>query len=402
MKLTLLSATVLLAIAPALPAERCQKDISLSAIKDDSQVPIRLCNGATVIIKDLDPIAKSYRLDAKATVVEDGVDLSSLGFIPVPSSGSATKSQPETNKEGSQNKKTKEKLLPEQPDRDKLDKEFTAIRAEVDALGARSDDPLSTYQGKIQDLTQTVSDLTARIAAFRRQSNLEEDRAKTLIKGFIEEIDRVRKNKWPSKEEAALQNDLNDLSNRLAALPVDYSSVFQTWQVEVIDTTTKRTLYDERVKRVAEVQKFVKDAQQTKSDWQAALAKLNPVYERFQRIDDDPNSYFEITYTLQSCSIFGSKTVLTLYSTDLTVDKPQEQSKELATLICDPPLSLSGGFVFSNLDEREYSFVPPATTAAPQAAGDSDASANQIIGLTKESPNSGPRRCFCSMSGFSV
>lgn len=74
--------------------------------------------------------------------------------------------------------------------------------------------------------------------------------------------------------------------------------------------------------------------------------------------------YFELPYIDVGCG-FGfnqnKQTIVSLVMVD-RLGEEARQEKVIATVICSSPLSISGGFGFSTLDEKEFVFVPSIKT----------------------------------------
>lgn len=98
----------------------------------------------------------------------------------------------------------------------------------------------------------------------------------------------------------------------------------------------------------------------------AARRVLRQWHDIFADAQAQGVSYFELPHVDVGCSFSfdqNKETVVTLVKQDrLAEDTAAASEQELVTVVCSSPFSVSGGFGFSTVNEREFVFVPSTKT----------------------------------------
>ena len=87
--------------------------------------------------------------------------------------------------------------------------------------------------------------------------------------------------------------------------------------------------------------------------------------EIFSDAQNQGRSFFELPYVEVGCSFSfdqNKETSVTLVKQDRLATDTTTTEQELVTVVCSSPFSISGGFAFSSVNEREFVFVPSTKT----------------------------------------
>ncbi len=344
-----------------------------------------IVKNSAVCIVDLNPVKFGYSLDPTVTAVKDSVDLGSLGFIPKPASTGTPTSTPKSISTpalaGLRYEFREPTRIPEPSE--PLENEFHRLADQVDLLGTGNpDDKLTPVQTRVTTLTDFTNRAKTETDDFRKSDdNYDRQAARSgmirLLNTFIYPLADDNRYEWPDQDIQTLQNLLNQLQSGLEALPTTYSDVWTTWS----KLNDHLNSYNRVLARVKDVQSQLKTINGGRKAWEDIRDALIAVGEHFDHLLDDATDPFTIVFC-QACGIFGKKTELKLNSQDLTDSKAKPDKKTLLTLECASPLSLSGGFAVSTLDERDYELAAPP---APAGASTTKTSGNVVINLNSQS-----------------
>lgn len=243
---------------------------------------------------------------------------------------------------------------------DQAEQEFLAIRNGVDALIRRK-----------AGIQNDVSSLLANTK-----------RARDATEGFVRESDSVlagsggpdevlrrlptliqlitgSEGDWPDPQINQFLGDVDILENELGRIS------------DVQWLTTNKTRVDalkDRLKQLGESVAAL--SHNDKPDSPAArFDEAQRVLQQWKAIFNDAQSagepFFELPPVDVGCGFSfdqNKETSVTLVKQDRLATEPTTTEQELVTVVCSSPFSISGGFAFSSVNEREFVFVPSTKT----------------------------------------
>lgn len=180
------------------------------------------------------------------------------------------------------------------------------------------------------------------------------------IDTIVTQIDLALRQNWPDANINDLLGDLAVLKNALRTIPPG------DW------LTNNKAIYDYVDSRIDQLHDLVDavrstgaaDASATK--FAEAKRKLRQWRNRLKSVQAQGESAFSYEPIDVDCSFAFSdnkETKLTLIKQDLLAPEGTDPSRqELITVVCSSPFSISGGFAFSSVNEREFVFVPSTKT----------------------------------------
>ena len=172
---------------------------------------------------------------------------------------------------------------------------------------------------------------------------------------------------WPDTNIESLLGQLNVLKNDLLSLPttpVADATSFDTWY----QSPGNKNSYDAARARIDVLQTQLgglKSSSTQGSAFLAAQGKLRlwkPILISVR--DGGPAGFNQIVRVGCGFAFEGTKeTKVKIVKRDRLADPgAATTSEEVVTVVCSSPLSVSAGFGFSNVDEREFVFVPSTKT----------------------------------------
>lgn len=220
-------------------------------------------------------------------------------------------------------------------------------------------------QQSIQTGIDTVNEANSRINAFVSSSGvaLAADANGTTLLSQISPllstvVSPALAYSWPSGNVAALETDLAVLKNNLVVL--QDNSGWAGW----IAVASNKTSYDAVTSRVNDLIGLASSLESTNNKSAATLTdaknKLQQWNSLLSSIQVAGSSAFSRTVDTTCGFGFGNNknSVVELKTTDrLGAAGTAATTLDLVTVICSSPLSISGGFGFSTVSEREVSFV---------------------------------------------
>jgi len=220
-------------------------------------------------------------------------------------------------------------------------------------------------QGNIQTMIDAVNAATSQVAGFVSSSDVSlkaDPTGATLLPRippiFNGPIATAISEQWPNSDISTLEGNLSVLKDSLAALPDNAG--WAAW----VATASNKTAYDSAVTRVndllslaANLESSTNKSASTMSDSQSKLRQWDSV---LRAVVTGGMSSFSATVPV-TCS-FGFSTnkngEVDLVSTDYLAPVGTAASKQqIVTVICSSPLSISAGFGFSTVPERQVSLV---------------------------------------------
>jgi hypothetical protein len=163
---------------------------------------------------------------------------------------------------------------------------------------------------------------------------------------------------WPSADVAVLETDLATLRNNLVVL--QDNSGWAGW----IAIASNKTSYDAVVSRVNELINLASALESTNNKSAATLNDLQNKLQQWSSLLSSINAAGSSAFsrTVDTTCGFGfannKNSVVELKSTDrMAATGTTPVTLDLVTIICSSPLSISGGFGFSTVSEREVSFI---------------------------------------------
>lgn len=203
------------------------------------------------------------------------------------------------------------------------------------------------------------------------------------IPRLLTEIDGALKQEWPDDLVATLAADLQILHDEMIALPTQYPSDWPTWYAK------NHTGFEDVKKRVEtllasvnamssagdEGKKFV-EAKDTLSRWHDILQGIQAEKEgAFTRtihvgcgfsFDQNKETAVKVVMRDRLSKTSSSDGKDKSSKSEVAADTKQGEI-DIVTVVCSSPFSISGGFGFSNIEEREFVFVQsqpdPGSTA---------------------------------------
>lgn len=182
------------------------------------------------------------------------------------------------------------------------------------------------------------------------------------IPRIITSINGALAQPWPDAAIVRLLGELDSLRVRVFGL--QSMPGFKDWH----DIAGNKTAYDELLTRITELQTILRGlgagSQQFNAfrEVQNKLRLWRPILESVQR---GGAASFDRTFKV-GCG-FGfsdnKETKVEVVKRDrLAAPGTAETREEIITVVCSSPLSISGGFGFTTLNEREFIFVPSTKT----------------------------------------
>jgi len=238
---------------------------------------------------------------------------------------------------------------------------------------------LGEVRGKISDVTTAVNDTSSKTLGLVATSDatLQTGGAQQVAnsaKELVGEIDKATKAAWPDEDVNKLATELTLLTNQLIEFPFVDPLDLPRWQ------SINGRMYDQVKARLETltnlVQGLTRDGEQGRK-----FAEAKDSLSRWRLILDGIGARgagaFCIVYSVGCSFAFdGNKeNLITVVKRDrLSVNKPvdknvaatptgTEGSVEIVTVVCSSPLSVSAGFGFSTIDEKEFVFVQSTKTA---------------------------------------
>lgn len=159
--------------------------------------------------------------------------------------------------------------------------------------------------------------------------------------------------RWPDRVINIFLADVDELESRINRLPTQW----------LVDNKSRVDLLLARLQALREsVVELSHDGgpDGPAAKFDAAQEGLRRWREIFVAARDLGASYFELPYEEEDCGFaFGQnkETKFTLFKRDRSDADAEEDEVELITVVCSSPFSVSGGFGFSTVNEREFVFV---------------------------------------------
>jgi hypothetical protein len=184
-------------------------------------------------------------------------------------------------------------------------------------------------------------------------------------------IDDALNAQWPDARIEDLIGRLNVLRNMLTALPTMPAGGgpdFSTW---LNQDPTNKTAYEGTLARVMELQTQLSGLKSTNGSNAAGVAfrdaknKLGLWKPILVGVRDGGAASFSRTFKVGCGFAFDSnkETKVKVVKRDRLADATAvPTSEEVVNVVCSSPLSVSAGFGFSNINEREFVFVPSTKT----------------------------------------
>ncbi|MCA1633614.1 MAG: hypothetical protein LC802_07830 [Acidobacteria bacterium] len=177
-------------------------------------------------------------------------------------------------------------------------------------------------------------------------------------------IDTALSASWPDAEIETLIGELNVLRNELVALPTLDPQVWATWYAG-----GNKTAYDSARARIDELRTQLDGLKSTASTQGAAFReaqnKLRLWRPILASVRDGGPAGFTRTVDVGCGSAFNMnrETKVSIVKRDRLADPgTAATSQEVVTVVCSSPFSVSAGFGFSFVDEREFAFVQSTKT----------------------------------------
>lgn len=172
---------------------------------------------------------------------------------------------------------------------------------------------------------------------------------------------------WPDAAIEQLLGELNVLKNDVISLPtvqISGGATFHNWY----QVPTNKAAYDGVRARIDELQtqlNGLKNSSPQGLAFQAAQDKLRLWKPILVGVRNGGVAGFSTDYE-EGCSFAfntGKEAKIKLIKRDrLASPGTPATEEEIVTVVCSSPLSISAGFGFSNVDEREFVFVPSTKT----------------------------------------
>lgn len=181
-------------------------------------------------------------------------------------------------------------------------------------------------------------------------------------------IDNALRQTWPDTQIESLLLRLDNLELRLVALPtvtVTSGPDWATWY----GNPANRTLYDTVVARINELQANLTALRSATNSQAIAMRNAQNKLRQWRPIlvgivAAGPAA-FSRTFDVGCGFAFSNnrETKIEIVKRDRMADPGTAATRqEVVTVVCSAPLSISGGFGFSGVDEREFVFVPSTKT----------------------------------------
>jgi len=237
------------------------------------------------------------------------------------------------------------------------DEQFRIIVIALNSYDARR---VSEIQTPITEAIRVTNEARDDTYDFVEQSdaNLQISPSTVLggINPVITKIDGALTKTWPDASINDLLGDLAVLKNALRTIPAG------DW------LTNNKTIYDYVDTRIDQLQDLV-DAVRSTGAADASATKFAEVQRKLrqwknrlasvQAQGESAFSYEEIPVDCSFAFSDNKETKLTLIKQDLLAPEGTDPIRqELITVVCSSPFSISGGFAFSSVNEREFVFVP--------------------------------------------
>jgi hypothetical protein len=280
-----------------------------------------------------------------------------------------------------------------------LQKAWEDILTDWDA----DEEELGGIRGDILRITSEVNDVSSRTLALVTSSDatLQAGGAKALadsVTELIKPISQATQEMWPDKRVNDLAIKLRLLTNRLVELPSKYPVDWASWRAE--NDQMNGRIYDQLKARldtlVTVVQGLTSASDEAKKFAEAkdGLARWGVI---FAGISVSREAAFCIIYRV-SCSFTFDSNKETLVSVvkrdrlsvakasdkDTSTASGKEGAIEIVTVVCSSPLSVSAGFGFSTIDEKEFVFIQ-STKAVVGANGATTQKAINLFGFKNNS-----------------
>lgn len=182
------------------------------------------------------------------------------------------------------------------------------------------------------------------------------------LTGVNGEIDKALGKTWPDEKIEELIGRLEILKNDLLTLPTTpVTGAEITWTAWY---TANKSAYDAIVARVTELQTQLTGLKSNSTQGTAfreAQKKLRAWRPILIGVRDGGTAGFNRIVKVGCGFAFdtGKETKVKIIKTDRWAEPvTAPTNEEVVTVVCSSPLSVSAGFGFSNIDEREFVFVP--------------------------------------------
>ncbi len=322
----------------------------------------------TLVVKDLNPWRYDYKIK-RAFTKTDGPDiLGTLKFLPKEVPAPSTEKVPKPGKGA-----------------DVKSEEFGILGLESKEAASNR---LDEFAGKLDNLSQEVATAVglantlqndtaaaaAELRAFVSTAGAYPDYEKAKNRA-VELVSKVKAKgtppSWPHT--AGLKSELERLKAELDIVKL---------LIKLEDRLEAVQAYKSRFDTI---EKSFSELDNVESEWRAARQDSEAVAARLEAVSKSDKAA-----TLEEVVTCGSpgETALTLVKTDLLPPldakpdhKPTSEEKPMVTFVCTHPITLSAGVFFSNLDQREYAFVP---TQVPNPGGEGSVQ-QAAVGFTGKS-----------------
>jgi hypothetical protein len=240
--------------------------------------------------------------------------------------------------------------------RDNPEEQFRNIRMGLDLLTRRK---AMQIQNPISSLLADTKDARDATESFVRESDSVLlggpqnvlHRLTPLIRK-IENADRT----WPDHDINEFQADVDALENRLLDITDNAWLAANKERVDAVRSSLRL------LREGVAVLGHNNQANGVAAQYDDAIKVLRQWRDIFADANAQGESFFELPYVDAGCGgAFdqNKETAVTLIKQDrLAANDTQPAEQELATVFCSSPFSISGGFGFSTVNEREFVFVP--------------------------------------------
>ncbi|HEU4795530.1 MAG TPA: hypothetical protein VFT02_07860, partial [Pyrinomonadaceae bacterium] len=344
------------------------------AVSDEAHNPLEgdtSIQSTCVEFKNLNTLKYRIEFNTK-TSRSEGPDLGSLPFLPkVP----LTTTTPPTSPSGNEPSKTflNARTLGVSADKiaaanEKAAEDFRDDVAVLNEEFRKAREALNTAETSLrEDVEMAINNFTTALEnAHARSKSLANDADSYLqggnTKGLLEQIDSLSKeialavaNDWPSDEILdvltildIVTSTLEDLRSRVA------EDVWKEWLVANQDryNRVRDRAIELKTKVSALNSRSFEDAKKVLVRWQGVLKNIE---------DQKENAFSQVVFVSCHTDEGESKSSkLTISKTDRTADNPSAVTREVLTVHCYSRVTVTAGFNFSTLDEKEFSVVESA------------------------------------------
>jgi hypothetical protein len=182
----------------------------------------------------------------------------------------------------------------------------------------------------------------------------------------IDKIEEVQKPLWPDQPINELLGYLSGQKTALLAIPADWLAI----PINKTKYDTANALIDQLSEKLLSLS-HNNDPNSLASKFDEAQKKLGDWLAIFEAAQEARENFFTKDVDVRCGFVFagGKQTKLNLTRKDrLASEDSKADTREIVTVECSTPLSISGGFGFSKLEEQEFALVQ-STKAVTDATG---------------------------------